>query len=316
MNETEANEQGEESNEKPGGKIRDTVPALDPQGLGTDIWQALRESLDGANNLSSILLVSDGQHNGSEDPVEMALRAAALDVPIFVVGIGDPTPPRNISVSEVFVRDKTYPDEPFEIEALLQASSFVGIDLPDDVTVELIEQKVDERSGDLGAGSVIKTNKISLPEMGGRVRMDFAHTIATPGRYVYTVRAETIGNEVNTDDNVRQSGVVEVVDEKVKVLLISGLPSWDYQQVQRLLQRDQTIELSCWLQSLDESRPQEGNVPIDRLPRTIEELGQYNVILMMDPDPQEFDAQWIEALQLFCKKQGGRPVVYGRSTIY
>ena len=55
----------------------------------------------------------------------------------------------------------------------------------------------------------------------------------------------------------------------------------------------------------DESRPQEGNLPISRLPRTIEELGQYNVILMMDPNPEEFDAQWIEALQLFCKNKAG-----------
>ena len=101
------------------------------------------------------------------------------------------------------------------------------------------------------------------------------------------------------------SSQLEVVDEKVKVLLIAGLPNWDYQQVQRLLQRDSSIELSCWLQSLDESRPQEGNLAIDRLPRSIEELGQYNVVIMIDPNPIEFDDQWMQLLEDFCKYKAG-----------
>ena len=286
-------------------KIRDSIPELVPNGLGTDIWLALRESLDNASNLSSILLVSDGQHNGSEDPVEMAIRASGLDIPIYVIGVGDPNPPRNISVAEVFVRNRTYPDEPFEIEALLQASSFDAANLPDQISVELLEQRFNENTGNLDAERVVKSENVNMPENGGRVRIDFGHTVNQPGRYVYTVRAETIENEINIADNARQSGELEVVDEKVRVLLISGLPSWDYQQVQRLLQRDQTIDLSCWLQSMDQSRPQEGNTPISRLPRTIEELGQYNVVLLMDPDPQEFDAEWIETLKVFCRNKAG-----------
>ena len=35
--------------------IRETVPELVPNGLGTDIWQALRESLEDASNLSAIV---------------------------------------------------------------------------------------------------------------------------------------------------------------------------------------------------------------------------------------------------------------------
>lgn len=285
--------------------IRQTLPELEPGGLGTDIWQALRESLDNASNLSAIVLVSDGQHNGSEDPVEMARRAGNLDIPIYVVGIGDPNPPRNVAVTEVFVRNKSYPDEPFEVEALLQAVSFAGTDMPDQLSVELIQQRINPGTGRVEDEQTIRSRKIDVPDSGGRIRVDFDHTLADPGRYVFTVQAETVANEINVGDNRRQSGEMEVVDEKVKVLLISGVPSWDYQQVQRLLQRDQSIALSCWLQSMDQSRPQEGNAPIARLPRTIEELGQYNVILMVDPDPQEFDAAWIEALRVFCKNKAG-----------
>jgi hypothetical protein len=85
-----------------------------------------------------------------------------------------------------------------------------------------------------------------------------------------SIRSKTKPKQPTTSE---LSSEIEVVDEKVKVLLVSGLPSWDYQQVQRLLQRDPSISLSCWLQSMDESRPQEGDEPISRLPRSMEEVG-------------------------------------------
>lgn len=285
--------------------IQKSVPELSPTGLGTDIWQALRESLEDAANLSAIVLVSDGQHNGSEDPVEMALRAASLDIPIHVIGVGDPNPPRNIAVTEVFVRDKAYPDEPFEVEALLQATSSDNDSGSEQVQVDLVEQQINDRTGRPGNEKVVKSKSVTLPTGGGRVRLDFDHTVNRPGRYVYTVRTEVVDDETDPADNAMQSGELEVIDDQVRVLLISGLPSWDYQQVQKLLQRDQTISLSCWLQSMDQTRPQEGNEPISRLPRTIEELGQYNVIIMMDPNPEEFDSEWIENLKTFCKNKAG-----------
>lgn len=285
--------------------IRKSIPELKPSGLGTDIWQALRESLDDASSLSAVVLVSDGQHNGSEDPLEMARRAATLEIPIHVIGVGDPNPPRNLAVSEVFVRDKAYPNEPFEVEATLQASSMVTDEASRQFAVSLIQQQLDVRTGKAGDETTIETRSIGLPEKGGRIRVNFDHTVSQPGRYVYTIRAETLPGETSTDDNRLKSGELQVVDEQVKVLLIAGMPSWDYQQLRKLLQRDQTIALSCWLQSLDQSRPQEGNEPISRLPRSIEELGRYNVILMIDPDPREFDADWIEALRLFCRNKAG-----------
>ena len=98
---------------------------------------------------------------------------------------------------------------------------------------------------------------------------------------------------------------MEVLDAKVKLLLVSGLPSWDYQLVSRMLQQDSTIELSCWLQSMDESRPQEGNAPITQLPQTAEALSEYNVVILMDPDPKEFSAEWIVNLKKFSKRNSG-----------
>ena len=285
--------------------LRDTMPELEADGLGTDIWQALRESLDDASRLSSIILITDGQHNGTEDPLEIARKAASLGIPIFVVGVGDPNPPKNLAVNEVYVRDQAYPDEPFEVEAILQSSQVGEEGMPSKIDVELVQQQVDDVSGKPGAPQAIKTKSVDVPPNGGRIRVDFDHILSQPGKYIYTVQVAALENETETDDNSQVSSEMEVIDEKVRVLLVSGLPSWDYQQVQRLLARDNSIALSCWLQSMDETRPQEGNPSITRLPRTYEELGDYNVVILMDPNAEEFDAQWLENLKKFCDERAG-----------
>ncbi len=282
------------------------LPPLKPTGLATDVWQALREALENPIRLAAIVIVSDGQHNASEDPLEMAERAGTLGIPIFTIGVGDPNPPRNLAVDEIFVRNQAYPDEPFEIESIIQINSLGGsADMPANIEVTLVEQKLDPTTGRVQSERIVEAREIAVPDRGGRVRVDFQHTVREPGNYNYVVRLPVLPNETRTDDNQQTSGTLEVVDQKVRVLLISGVPSWDYIQVQRLLQRDQTIALSCWLQSMDQTRPQDGDIPISRLPRTIEELGQYNIVIMMDPNPEEFDAPWIEMLKTFLRNKAG-----------
>ena len=208
--------------EEPEGLIRKTIPDLEASGLGTDIWQALRESLDDAGRLSAILLISDGQHNGSEDPIEIAQKAADQGVPIFVIGVGDPNPPKNIAVTEVYVRDRAYPDEPFEIEAVLQTSQVGDEGMPARIEVELIQQQVDARTGKPGLPEKVKSKDVAIPETGGRIRVDFDHILNRSGKYVFTVQVKELENETELADNARVTSEMEVVDEKVKVLLVSG----------------------------------------------------------------------------------------------
>ena len=313
----ETTDNGEGSKESsdsvnPPDPTRKTMPPLVANGLGTDLAQALQGVLDAGDEPSAILLVTDGQHNGSKDPREIAARAGELGVPIYAVGVGDPRPPKNLAVTEVYVRERAYPNEPFEVESVLQTTDREQTQLPSQVEVRLLQQSVDARSGKLLDPQIIQSVNADVPDQGGRVRVNFDHVLDQPGQYIYTVQVEAVEDEIELADNARSSAQLEVVDDQVKVLLISGLPSWDYQQVQRLLQRDSTISLSCWLQSMDETRPQEGDDPISRLPRSIEELGQYNLVIMMDPNPQEFDRSWINLLKDYCRyKAGGLLFVCG-----
>jgi von Willebrand factor type A domain len=252
------------------------------------------------NQLAAVILISDGQHTTPDDPVEIARQAKQKGIPVYVIGVGDPSRPRNLFVDDIYVRAKAQPNEPFEIETVMYAQNIE----PGNIQVELVRQTIDA-AGKLGDPQTMETQSVAIPTEGGRLPLNFSQTVAEPGNYVYRVKMPPAENEVSLDDNEKVSSQVEVVDEKVKVLLIAGAPTWEYQLVQRLLQRDPSIILSCWLQTMDEERPQEGNEPIVVLPRTLEEMGKYNVIMLFDPDPKEMDADWINALAAFAEKKAG-----------
>ncbi|HMP69478.1 MAG TPA: vWA domain-containing protein [Pirellulaceae bacterium] len=287
--------------DRPEDRLTDALlPPLTAAGKGTDISWLLRELLNDSSRLSAIVIASDGQHNGSEsDLQDLARQAQEKGIPIYTVGVGDPTRPRNIAITDVYVRDKAQPNEPFEIEVLFQLEDIQE----SEIAVELIEHELNA-AGESASEKVVATETLNNDGQG-RQRIKFQRVVRTPSMLKYTVKVQPVSGETELSDNEMRSSIVEVVDEKIKVLLVSGSPSWEFQLLQRLLQRDSMIALSCWLQTMDEDRPQEGNEPISELPRTIEELGHYNVIMLLDPDPREFDEEWVEAIQIFCRRRAG-----------
>ncbi len=287
-------------------KQTEKISDLKAVGLGTDLWQALRQTMSDTKRLGGIVLISDGQHKGSEDPVEIAKRAQAADIPIFVIGVGDPTPERNLAVTETNVPARAYMNEPFFVEGVIQAS-FAEEDSARQtpINVSLYQQTLDPRTGKPGELQLVETQPVTLADAGNRLRLQFSHVVTNPGKFAYSIRIPETEGETNPDDNQKTSAVVDVVDEKIRILVVSGLPNWDYQQLVRLLQRDATISVSCWLQSMDETRLQDGDEPITSLPRTMEDLGQYNAVILIDPNPEEFDEAWINLLQEFCRNKAG-----------
>jgi uncharacterized membrane protein len=297
-------DEGEDTSENSQTKLQRLI-ASNPE---TDLRQGIKELLNNSKRMAAIILFSDGQHNGEDDVVQVAQQINKTSkknrIPIFTVGIGDPSRPKDIKVADLFVRDTARPDEPFKIEARLNFDQLNK----QSVTVELLEHTVDPQTGEpRNDPTPVEEVDVTVdPDESNNVRVDFQRTLNVPGKYAYSVRVRPIDGEIDTKNNVFDPPqVMQVIDEKVKVLLIAGAPTWEYRMVQRLLQRDQAISLSCWLQTMDIDRAQEGNEPIDVLPQTIEELGQYNVVMLFDPDPREFTEEWIETLKTFAKRKAG-----------
>lgn len=279
-----------------------------PRGRGTNVWLALKDALQ-TTQISSIILISDGQVTTEDDVKGIAEEARNKGVPIFVVGVGDPYKTKNVWVKDVVVPPQAVnPGDPFDVLGIIGFQR-VGVSA---LTVQLVRQEV--IGDDYGPEEEAMTEIVPLPtknvdeeDQQGIAEVKFRPALTNPGKYRYRLKILTeIPDEEKLDDNSGYSSNVEVTDEKARILLVSGAPTWEYQLIQRLLRRDPTYELSCWLQSMDLERQQEGNISIDRLPETLLEMSEYNAIILIDPDPQkDLDQNFFDLLKEFAEKKAG-----------
>lgn len=295
-------------------EIVHSMPRLAATGMGTDIHQAIAHVLVD-DRTSAAIVFTDGQHTAKEhshdELLAIAKQAGDKGLPLYFVGLGDPSVPRNLKITEVYADPQVWRDDPFEIQANLQAD---GIDshsennpsaAPQNAIVTLTERRILDDGRPAETEVVLEQRSVVLTRDGIQ-RLVFSHTARSEGRFAYDVRVDPIENEISEEDNkADHPAEVKVLGEQARVLLVAGAPTWDYRGLQQLLSREKSIHFSCWLQTMDVTRRQEGHTAIDRLPITREELFAYDVIILADPNPIEFDAAWLGLLKQFISEHAG-----------
>ncbi len=272
------------------------IPPLVAEGQGTDLVRALRVALD-QSNVTAILLLSDGQHtvqgSGRNDLLKKAYEARDGQTLIMAVGLGDPTRVANLEVVDLYASKEVWENDPFEIEAILRLQN---VTVPS-VQLTLMQQSMDERGNAVGEFQVVQRKDVEVPTDGGQIQVLFDHAVKQKGQYAYTVRADPVEGEQNLKDNQPPAPIQVRVLSEIRVLLIAGRASWEYQLLRRLFQREKSVTLSCWLQNLDSARAQDGNRVIHQFPNSAVALSEYDVIMMVDASPAGIDQKWIGILK-------------------
>ncbi|MEI6210380.1 MAG: hypothetical protein WCR06_02015 [bacterium] len=276
------------------------VPPVEARGPGTNLGRALREAIQSVagNRVAAIVLVSDGCDTVAEDPQELAARVGRQGIPVFTVPVGDPSAVCNVRVSDLWAPENVPRKDAFTIQAQIQVRN---VDAPR-MDVELRQSPGD--APDTDPGTVVAAQSLAIERGQTVYSVSFLHKPEQAGRFRYTVAVPVLPDEVVDTDN-RRSARVQVLDQKLRVLLIAGGPSWDYREVRTLLSRDATMDLSCWLQSLRGTLRQDGTTPIDHLPATPAELFGYDALLLMDPNPEMLTEQWLGLLREYVGTHGG-----------
>lgn len=260
----------------------------------TDLGRTLREAVEelGTAPIAGVVVLGDGGLNYGESADTLARYAKSRNIPVFTVGIGDPSPAQNIRVAEVVAPANAFVKDPFTITAHVATQGLAGGQLQ----VELAEVS--------DAGERVVATETANIGTDGRVEpVTFRRQVDAARTITYIVRVPPLKAEAVTDDNSRQA-TVRILESKMRVLLVAGSPEWDYQFVERLLERDKSVDVSCWLQSADIDAVREGTTVITEFPRKPEQLFQYDVVVLFDPQPQEFDPAWCEMAQTLVSSHG------------
>jgi len=175
-------------------------------------------------NISSIVIVSDGDINDGPDPLHSAIK---MNIPIYTIGIGDSTTRNDIAVKNVLYNQMIYAGTPTSIVASIGNTGFSN----KNVTVSLYENDV-----------FIQQKNISLSQDGIQ-NVDFAYTPKSGGEKKLSVVVSNTPGEFTFANN-RKVFFLNVLSNKVKVLILAGSPSSDVSFIKNTLRSDDNFSVS------------------------------------------------------------------------
>ena len=271
---------------------------LQAQGAATNVGRAIRRMVEGLGNapVAAVVLLGDGAFNQGEAAETVGQFAGSKRIPVYTVGIGDPAVPRNVRLTDVTAPSNVFVGDPFAVTVHLCTTGIGEGSVP----LELVEKNLGSNTPE----KVVERHQVNISGDGALAPEVFHVQKDAPSRYAYRVQVPPQEYETVTDDNAKQI-VINVIEDRMRVLLVAGGPSWEYRFLTRLLMRDETFDLSCWLQSASYDAVRDGNTVIDHLPQSPQELFEYDAVILMDPDPDDLVEGWGELLENWVSHYGG-----------
>jgi uncharacterized membrane protein len=244
-----------------------STPPADPilqANAGSNIDQALDETLEKETNLRATILISDGDWNIGKPPVSSAQKYALRNVPIFTIAAGTNNYLPDIDLINVSAPTYGIVGEniqiPFSIRNSLQKEIRTTITLNDQ------EGKKRTKAITLSPGETTFDSILWKLEKEGSSTLELSVPV--------------MPEELLPSNNSRKF-TISGKPEKIQVLLIDSLPRWEYRFLKNALSRDPGVKLSCLL-----FHPQlemgGGADYLEKFPEKIEDLAKYDVIFIGD----------------------------------
>lgn len=296
----------------------ESLRAAAPPATDDDQAQRRRSDLAGAlekvaasltpEQTAGILLLTDGRHNAAA-PVEAVARSLGLGpVPVYpVVFGGNRAPPTDAAIVAVGAPDTVSTNDRIQFSIEVKADGLTGTNL----TVLLYD---DDR--------LVATNSFKPDGATFRTHLSLSDHPMTNALHNYRVELAPQPGEVDTNNNVRLVPVL-VNSDPVNVLLIDGLPRWEFRYVKNLfMELDQNVRLQYLLFHPDRiagtadqpviaasvSRPAD-EIEATALPASEAEWMKFDVILLGDVSPAELGAANQQILSRYVLNRGGTLVV-------
>ncbi len=277
-------------------KIRKVEPIGAQSLLGSGVRKVLTE-LTGVPP-TAILLLTDGQTTDGETLAEVAPFSGRRGVPLYPIGLGDPEPARDLELSELLVDDVVFVDDLVRFQPKLTSRGFAG----QEVTIRLYER--DATSADPRALRPIETIRVPAPPDGQPKRVEIPHRPKKTGQITYVIEVEPRPRELQAENN-RVERIVNVREEKLKVLFVDNEPRYEFRYLKNFLQRERTIDLKVVLLSSDPEYSNQDLYALPTFPASKEDLFGFDVVIVGDADPGYLSQSQMANLVEFVTEKGG-----------
>ncbi len=281
-----------------------------PDGIRTDITGAgvsiLNMSRLAGSRNKGVIVLSDGRQNAPSAFSDFILRARSQEVPFHSLMLGGEVPEKDISITAGRKQYMGFLGHKVRLAANVANMGYGKITVP----VSLLDS----------SGRKIAEEKISL-EDGERKSVKFEITASASGYSEFRFEVPSFEDERSRGNNVAGTGV-NVLDKKIHVLSIEGLPCWDTKFLVQLLRSQPYMEVTSIYRlssnrffkvDTDPSKATESAESI--FPDKPEDLDAYDVVMFGKGVEYFLNEDRIRLLKDFLKERGAC-VIFSRGRPY
>ena len=271
-------------------------------GNATRIQKAIAEVADQSREaqapLAGIVLLSDGAQTDAAPP------EGAGGIPVVAIPLGNSQKFRDISISSLNVPPLGFVNLPMELKFSVRSHGYPALSIP-------LILRQGER--------IIQSKSVTVPGEGEE-QVRFTLTPREVGDYQLSVSTPARAEEEITSNNQTQF-TVRVLRDRIRILIVSGSPSWNYRFLREAFKNDPTIDLVSFVilrTPLDEVNVPENELslipfPTDRL--FTKELDNFDLIIFDNfTYLPYFPFYYLENIKKFVEKGGAFAMLGGPSS--
>jgi hypothetical protein len=233
-----------------------------------------------------VVVLSDFAWNQGEDPLLVAERLRERGIPIYTVGVGLPAPP-DIQVRRIVAPDVV----------------FAGDKVP--LRVQLDSVGYDQKACDLTLlvnGKPTQNRTVTLT--GGTQFEELTFTPEEVGSATLDMQIAPLPNEATAENN-SATHKVRIIDEKIKVLYVEGMPRWEYRYLRWVLLRDPRLDVKFLMTQGDANLAAISPNHIARYPEDAAAALKHDLVILGDVPATYFTAAQLDRIEELVKTRGG-----------
>jgi hypothetical protein len=204
---------------------------IDYTGQASDMSEAFKWALkqSGDENIKAALLISDGAFNEGNNPIYSAEKFAR---PVYVIGIGDSSEIKDLSIQYIMANEVAYIDNPVPVNVLVKIDGFEEGELK----AELFDN-----------GELIGEQIFTLTPDIAEINAIFEYMPKTEGTHKLTAKISEFEGEITTRNN-SSNEFIRVIKNKRNVVIFGGAPSSDISFLKQELSEEKGVTVSTFIQ--------------------------------------------------------------------
>ncbi|MCH8046194.1 MAG: hypothetical protein IID44_20980 [Planctomycetes bacterium] len=271
--------------EDPTGWLKNLEADGETSQVGTAIEEAVARYA--GQPIAGVVVLGDFAWANGRDPVEAARNLKQQGIPVFPVTIGLPKPP-DVHLRRVVAPEVVFKGDRVPLRIQIESHGFAGDTV--ELVLDIDGERVTRQQVELKDGIQFEEMMFIPQRESGTVTLDLSVTV---------LAGET------TEKNNAVSHKVQIIDEKIKVLYIEGMPRWEYRYLRWVLLRDPRLDVKFLMTQGDPALAKTSPQHLGRFPQVKKDAFRFDLIILGDVPASYFNATQMELIEDLVKIHGG-----------